>query len=96
MGAEVGERKRSSSTAPAMCAREVRGDGICAPGWSTFETSSALLSIDKRFSPAASRPDFRSPRFRHVVNCRFPARDNLHRDLDLFAVRPAVLARAQP
>eukprot|EP00965_Chrysotila_dentata_P261984 6214431-Pleurochrysis_carterae.AAC.4 len=32
---------------------------------------------------------------RHAVNCRFSARGNLHRDLDLTAGRPAILARAQ-
>eukprot|EP00965_Chrysotila_dentata_P177313 5855835-Pleurochrysis_carterae.AAC.1 len=32
----------------------------------------------------------------HVVNCRFSARGNLHRDLDLSARRSAVLAHAQP
>eukprot|EP00965_Chrysotila_dentata_P089366 2951048-Pleurochrysis_carterae.AAC.1 len=32
---------------------------------------------------------------RHVANCRFSTRDNLHRDLDLAAGRPAVLAHTQ-
>eukprot|EP00965_Chrysotila_dentata_P055989 1856440-Pleurochrysis_carterae.AAC.1 len=33
--------------------------------------------------------------FRHVADCRFSARGNMHRDLDLAARRPAVLAHAQ-
>eukprot|EP00965_Chrysotila_dentata_P242500 6204909-Pleurochrysis_carterae.AAC.1 len=32
---------------------------------------------------------------RHVADCRFSARGNLHRDLDLAAGRPAVLADTQ-
>eukprot|EP00965_Chrysotila_dentata_P206260 6183451-Pleurochrysis_carterae.AAC.1 len=34
--------------------------------------------------------------FRHVVDGRFAARGNLHRDLDLTAGRSADLARARP
>eukprot|EP00965_Chrysotila_dentata_P207209 6183987-Pleurochrysis_carterae.AAC.2 len=33
---------------------------------------------------------------RHVLHCRFSARGNLHRYLDLVAKHPVVLARAQP
>eukprot|EP00965_Chrysotila_dentata_P025213 836648-Pleurochrysis_carterae.AAC.1 len=32
---------------------------------------------------------------RHVADCRFSARGNLHRDLDLTAGRPVVLAHTQ-
>eukprot|EP00965_Chrysotila_dentata_P006277 204899-Pleurochrysis_carterae.AAC.1 len=33
---------------------------------------------------------------RHVTDCRFSARGNLHRDIDLAAGSPAVLAHTQP
>eukprot|EP00965_Chrysotila_dentata_P192117 6174985-Pleurochrysis_carterae.AAC.1 len=93
----VGEKKRTSSTAPAVCAREVLWRGCIRIG-----LRGRLLKRPRHYSALTNAlvlllpvPTSDSHVFRHVVSCRFSARGNLHGDLDL-AARPAVLARAQP
>eukprot|EP00965_Chrysotila_dentata_P220968 6192110-Pleurochrysis_carterae.AAC.1 len=87
IGVEVGERKRSSSTATATCARGVLWRLCMLAGLAVFRNVGVL-----------SLPVLTSDRhaLRHLVDCRFSARGNLHRDLELAARCSAVLARAQP
>eukprot|EP00965_Chrysotila_dentata_P076386 2523121-Pleurochrysis_carterae.AAC.1 len=56
------ERENGGALRRQRCVRKrFCGDGVCVPGWPTVGvTSAAFLSINKSFSPAAARPDFRS------------------------------------
>eukprot|EP00965_Chrysotila_dentata_P168863 5576068-Pleurochrysis_carterae.AAC.2 len=79
MGMGEGERKQGG--------RDGAG-GMSARGF----CGDALTSVSVWSLPA---PTSDRHALRHLAHCRSSARGNLHRDLDLAAERPAVLAHSQ-
>eukprot|EP00965_Chrysotila_dentata_P215108 6188576-Pleurochrysis_carterae.AAC.1 len=91
-GTGVEKRKRRSSTARAACAREVL--------WRRcMRQASRLLKRPQHYVALTNASVLPLPVLksdRHTLRHRFSARGSLHRDLDLAARCPAVLARVQP
>eukprot|EP00965_Chrysotila_dentata_P193740 6175935-Pleurochrysis_carterae.AAC.10 len=95
-GMGVGERKRRSTTAPAVRAREVCMATAYGrrPGrlLKRLRHYLVLTRVSSQLPPVLS-----SDRhvLRHIIDCRFSTLGNLHRDVDLAARRAADLARTQ-
>eukprot|EP00965_Chrysotila_dentata_P059656 1979146-Pleurochrysis_carterae.AAC.1 len=81
MGMEKGERKQGERDGVGgVCARASVATGIAQLALTNVSVWSLPASTSDRHA------------FRHVADCHFSAGGNLHRDLDLAAGRPAVLA----
>ena len=95
-GMGEGERKQGElDGAGGVCARASVATVNARPVGKLMKSSQRYLALTNIsvWSLPAQAPDRHF--LRHVADCRFSARGNLHRDLDLAARRPAVLAHTQ-